>query len=156
MSNSRHPKGRKGPCSLFTNVFSRHLSSLEQRGERLHSNQETCGHSPQWPKGSSGGSHTLPQVGEAQVAGTGASPAFLPLCPKPSAPSFQPTSTPSKDRSHCKSENSRMSKAHQCFLHCSHSLRSYLPYYYLIGTFFSIDSLFVLYLNAYFMPHCQQ
>lgn len=95
-------------------------------------------------KGGGGQALTLPQVEEGQLVRTGHSVEFLLFCPKAQQP-FLPASTPSK------SQNSRTSKADRCFLNCSHSSPSYHLYYYLIGTFFYIDSL-SCYLNAYFSP----
>lgn len=84
--------------------------------------------------------HTPPQVEEGPGVGTGPSSEFLPLCYK-THHRFLPASAPSKGRSHHKSQNSKTSTADRCFLNCSHSPLSYHLYYYLIGTFFYIDSL---------------
>lgn len=57
---------------------------------------------------------TLPQVEEGQVAGTGPSAEFLPLGPKAQG-SLPLCSTPSKGRSHHKSQNPGTSKADNVF-----------------------------------------
>lgn len=60
--------------------------------------------------------------------------------PAPGGSAFLPA--PILGMDHHKSQNSRTSKADQCFLDGSHSPPSYHLYYYLIATFFYIDSLF--------------
>ena len=80
-----------------------------------------------------------------------------PSTPRPGAPApggsaFLPAPTIGKGRNHPKSQNSGTSEADQSFSDQKHSLPSYHLYYYLIATFFYIDSLFFFYLNAYFSP----
>lgn len=68
-----------------------------------------------------------------------------PTAPRPGPPapggSFFPVPILGKNRNHPKSQNSGTSKADQRFLEQNHSLPSYHLYYYLIATFFYIDSL---------------
>lgn len=72
-----------------------------------------------------------------------------PSAPRPSAlapggSTFLPAPILAKGRNHHKSQHSRTSKADRCFLDGSHSPPSYHLYYYLIATFFYIDSLVFL------------
>lgn len=88
------------------------------------------------------------------------------VCRLPAPPALGPAPQPQEaapspclqsfPRSHSRSQRCRASEAeHSCiFPSGSHSLLTYYLYYYLIGTFLTIDSLFFLH-ECQFEPHPQ-
>lgn len=110
-------------------------------------------------EGGERGKHWYPPWGEEGLV-VGIRPScIIPAPPPPGTSTPAPRESsffsslpphPGEGRSHRKSQNSRtrMSEADQCFPNCSHSRLSYHLYYYLIDTFFDIDSLFFFLLEC--------